>query len=71
MTTDTAGDELDCRVAARLISSDLEGAVTLADEKRMQRHFLVCATCRNVDDQMAFLRRAIRRLGDEGGGGRG
>lgn len=63
MTTD---DTLDCHAAARLISSALDDALAPADAERMQRHFLVCATCRNVDDQMAFLRRAMRGLGRDG-----
>lgn len=55
--------DLDCRVASRLISDALDDAVSAADQERMRRHFVVCETCRDVSKQMSFLRRAMRRLG--------
>ena len=58
-------DDLDCHVASRLISDALDGAVGAEDQERMQRHFLVCQACRNVSDQMNFLRRAIRQMDSE------
>ena len=61
----TGDDELDCHVAARLISGALDDAVTPAEQERMQRHFVVCATCRTVNEQMSFLRVAMRRLGHD------
>ena len=30
----------------------------------MRLHFVICSTCRNVDEQFGFLRRAMRRLGE-------
>lgn len=57
-------DALDCREAAHLISASLEDAVAPVDVERLRSHFVVCATCRNVDAQMSFLRAALRRLDD-------
>jgi hypothetical protein len=31
----------------------------------MRLHLVMCRTCRNVDEQMDFIRRAMRRLGSE------
>ncbi len=67
----TSSEELDCHVAARLISRGLDDAVTAAEQERMQRHFVVCVTCRNVNEQMSFLRQAMRRMGHEGDSQRG
>ncbi len=64
MTEDSL-DDLDCHVASRLISDGLEGAVGVEDQERMRKHFVICETCRNVSNQMTFLRRAIRRMGSE------
>ncbi len=61
MTEDELGD-LDCHVASRLISDALDGAVGAGDQERMRRHFVICETCRNVSDQMNFLRRAVRQM---------
>jgi predicted anti-sigma-YlaC factor YlaD len=59
-------DQLDCHAASRLISAALDDAVTPDESERLQRHFVICRTCRTVDAQMAFLREAMRRLGEEG-----
>ncbi len=57
-------EPLDCRAAAHLISAALEDDVTPTDGERLQRHFVVCETCRKVDAQMHFLRAAMKRLAD-------
>ncbi len=56
---------LDCREVSRLISEGLDRDLPAADRTRMRLHFMACQNCRTVDEQMAFLRRAMRRL-DEG-----
>ncbi len=56
---------LDCHAAARLISDALDAPVGAKDQERMRRHFVVCETCRNVSEQMSFLRRAIRHMDGE------
>lgn len=54
--------ELDCRQVARLISDDLEQPLDPAQRARVRLHFVLCSACRNVEEQMAFLRHAMRRL---------
>lgn len=55
--------ELNCQQVARLISDGLDGALDPAEGARMQMHFLICSKCRNVSEQMQFLRRAMRGMG--------
>jgi predicted anti-sigma-YlaC factor YlaD len=59
--------ELDCKQVARLISDGLDSALDPAEQARMRMHFLICSKCRNVSDQMEFLRRAIRGMGQAPG----
>ena len=60
----SSDEPLDCRAAARLISAALEDDVGPVDRRRLQHHFVVCRTCRTVDEQMNFLRAAMNRLGE-------
>ena len=54
--------DLDCKDVARLISDAQDANLPMPDRARMRLHFVMCQTCRNVDEQMAFLRRAMKRL---------
>jgi predicted anti-sigma-YlaC factor YlaD len=54
--------KLDCKEVSRLISEGLDSALDPSVRARMRLHFVVCETCRNVEEQIAFLRRAMRRL---------
>ena len=54
---------LDCREVSRLISAGLDEQLAAPVRARVRLHFVVCEACRNVDEQMQFLRRAMRRLG--------
>lgn len=55
--------DLDCKEASRLISRGLDADLPPGELARLRLHFVICATCRNVDEQMKFLTRAIRRMG--------
>ena len=57
--------QLDCKAMARLISESQEGTLPPDQRAQMRLHFVICATCRNVDEQFGFLRRAMRRLGED------
>jgi hypothetical protein len=46
-----------------MISEGLDRTLPPQERERLRRHFVICQTCRNVDAQMAFLRRAMQRLG--------
>lgn len=57
--------DIDCKEMSRLISSRQDETLPAADQARMRLHFVICKTCRNVEEQMSFLRRAMRQLGKD------
>ena len=57
--------ELDCKEVSRLISDAQEDRLSPGDRAQMRLHFVICDACRNVDEQMGFLRRAMQRLGQD------
>lgn len=54
--------KLDCKDVSRMISDGQDLTLPAAERARMRLHFVVCATCRNVNEQFDFLRRAMRGL---------
>ena len=54
---------LDCKEVSRLISGRMDEELPAADRARMRLHMVMCSNCRNVNEQMEFLRRAMRGLG--------
>jgi predicted anti-sigma-YlaC factor YlaD len=57
--------ELDCKEVSRLISNGLDEALPAPERARLRLHFVICETCRNVSEQMQFLRRAMRGMGKD------
>ena len=55
--------ELNCKDVSRLISAGRDLTQPLQEQTRIHRHLVICATCRNVNDQFDFLSRAMRQLG--------
>jgi hypothetical protein len=55
---------LDCRALARLLSQSQDDAPPLAIRARMRLHLMNCQACCNADEQMRFVRRAMRALRD-------
>ncbi len=55
--------KLDCKEVSRLISQGQDQELDGAARARMRLHFVVCQACRNVDEQMQFIRRAMRKMG--------
>jgi predicted anti-sigma-YlaC factor YlaD len=53
---------LDCRALVRLLSQSQDGSPPLTSRARMRVHLLSCESCRNVDDQMRFVRTAMQEL---------
>ena len=51
-----------CKEISRLISNGQDHDLPAPERARVRLHFVICATCRNVSEQMAFLRRAMRVL---------
>jgi predicted anti-sigma-YlaC factor YlaD len=54
--------QLDCQQVSRLISDGLDETLPAPERARMRLHFVICQACRNVDEQMQFLRRAMRQI---------
>jgi Putative zinc-finger len=57
--------KLDCKDVSRLISDGQDQELPATERARLRLHFVICETCRNVDEQMQFIRRAMKKLGDE------
>ena len=57
--------QLDCKEVSHLISQGQDQTLPAPERARLRLHFVVCQTCRNVDEQMDFIRRAMRRLGKD------
>lgn len=58
-------DDLDCKAVSRLISDGQDLDMAPRERARLRLHFVLCETCRNVDEQVNFLRQAMRRLGQD------
>ncbi len=59
--------DLDCKDVSRLISAGQESELPGPERARLRLHFVICETCRNVNEQMAFLRRAMRNMDRDNG----
>ncbi len=57
--------ELNCKEVSRLISEGQDRTLPPGERARLRLHFVLCRTCRTVDEQMQFLRRAMRQLGKD------
>jgi predicted anti-sigma-YlaC factor YlaD len=57
--------KLDCQDVSRLLSDAQDNELPAAERARLRLHLVICQTCRNVDEQMQFIRQAMKRLGDE------
>jgi predicted anti-sigma-YlaC factor YlaD len=53
---------LDCRALAQLLSQSQDGAPPVAMRARMRLHLITCQACRNVDEQMRFVRKAMQAV---------
>lgn len=53
-----------CREAHELLSRRMDRPLGPADRLRLWMHLRICQACCRVGQQMHFLRRAMRRLGD-------
>jgi predicted anti-sigma-YlaC factor YlaD len=53
---------LDCRALAQLLSQSQDGVPPVAMRARMRLHLITCQACRNVDEQMRFVRKAMQAV---------
>jgi predicted anti-sigma-YlaC factor YlaD len=56
---------LRCREASELLSRRQDSPLPAADNARLRLHLVMCDACRNVAGQLAFIRRAVRRLSED------
>jgi predicted anti-sigma-YlaC factor YlaD len=56
---------IDCKDVSRLISNAQDQNLPSAELAQLRLHLVICETCRNVDEQMQFIRRAMKKLADE------
>ncbi len=56
---------LSCKEASRLMSQRQDRDLTVGEKLALRAHLAICAACRNFDEQLAFLRRAVKRLADK------
>jgi predicted anti-sigma-YlaC factor YlaD len=57
--------DLNCQEVSRMISDGQDATLPAADRARFRLHLVLCASCRNVNEQMGFLRRAMQALHHE------
>jgi hypothetical protein len=57
---------LSCKEASQLASQGLDRKLGMAERVALRVHLAICRGCRNVADEMAFLRKALARLADPG-----
>lgn len=51
-----------CEEVHRLVSEGLDRELSALERARVHSHLLLCRACRNFEDQLAFLRKAMRRF---------
>jgi predicted anti-sigma-YlaC factor YlaD len=56
---------LSCKEAARLVSQRLDRDLGFGERVMLRVHLTICDGCTNFRDQVAFLRKAVSRLGDD------
>jgi len=58
-----AGESMNCRKAAELMSQALEQPLREDEQKALSHHLSLCIDCRNFKAQLSLLRRAARVFG--------
>jgi hypothetical protein len=48
------------------VSRGLDRELTFGERTSLRVHFVICSGCRNVNRQLAFLRRALKKLSESG-----
>ncbi len=55
---------INCKEATRLVSQNLDRHLGFGEWLRLRLHLRICGACANFKKQVAFLRRALQRLGN-------
>jgi hypothetical protein len=59
----SAMEKLTCKEVSRIFSAGQDRELDPGERARLRLHLVICAACRNVEQQFDFLRRAMRQLG--------
>ena len=54
---------INCKQATRLVSQNLDRRLGFGEWLRLRLHLRICTACAAFKEQVAFLRKAIQRLG--------
>jgi predicted anti-sigma-YlaC factor YlaD len=57
---------LSCKEAARLVSQRLDRELGFGERVMLRVHLTICDGCTNFKNQVAFLRKAMSQLADDG-----
>ena len=49
-----------------MVSQGLDRELAFGDRIALRAHFAICQGCRNVSQQLSFLRRAMKKLSESG-----
>ena len=52
--------DLDCKEVSRLISFGLDANLPPGERARLRLHFVICATCRNVDESSGVVHNCMK-----------
>jgi predicted anti-sigma-YlaC factor YlaD len=55
---------ISCKEASRLVSQSQDRQLSLGEQVALRVHLAICRGCRAFSAQVAFLRRAVRRLAE-------
>ena len=55
---------LSCKQVARLISQGEDRKLAFGERFALRLHLAICEGCRDVREQLKFLRRAVKRLAE-------
>jgi hypothetical protein len=55
---------ISCKEASRLVSQSQDRQLSLGEQVALRLHLAICRGCRAFSVQLAFLRRAVRRLAE-------
>jgi anti-sigma factor RsiW len=58
-------DDLSCRELVELVTDYLEGALSLGERRRFERHLGTCSACPRYVEQLRTTIRVLGRLGED------
>jgi len=54
----------DCKHSSELLSQAQDRSLSLPEKFRLELHLLICKRCRNFNQQLEFMRTALRQYRD-------